>query len=122
MMYHCLTHFYLVGFAREMSDTLKEIPALENFTHTFTESSQPDRSLAGQADVILADLRALDGAEAVRALLQAKGEQAQLILLAEQEQLSLLEGLPGRSFARRATDGPSGFISLSFRVDGRYKQ
>ena len=95
MMYHCLTHFYLVGFEREMSDALKEIPALENFTHTFTESCQPDRSLASQADVILADLRTLDGAEAVHTLLKAKGQQAQLILLAEQEQLPLLEGQPG---------------------------
>ena len=113
-MYHCLTRFYLVGFAREMSDTLKEIPALENFTHTFTESSQPDRSLAGQADVILADLRALDGAEAVRALLQAKGEQAQLILLAEQEQLSLLEGQPGdviRPAGERPSRQPTGCLS-----------
>ncbi|MBD5133131.1 MAG: response regulator [Clostridiales bacterium] len=91
-MYRCLTHFYLVGFEREMSDALKEIPAFENFTHTFTESDRPDPALAGQADVILADLRTLDGAGAVHTLLQAKGRQAQLILLAGQEQLPSLAG------------------------------
>ena len=89
MMYHCLTHIYLVGFARELSDALREVPAFENFTHIFTESRRPDPSLAGRADVILADLRSPGGAEAAHTLLQAKGRQAQLILLAGEEQLPL---------------------------------
>ncbi len=91
-MYHCLTHFYLVGFESDLSAVLKEIPAFENFTHSFTEGRQPDPALAQQADVILADLRKLDGAAAVRMLLQAKGSEAQLIVLAEQEQIPLLAG------------------------------
>ena len=92
-MYHCLTHFYLVGFEREASAALKEMPALEHFTHTFTESGLPDSSLASQADVILADLQRLDGLPVVRALLQSKGQDAQLIVLAGQDQLPLLNGI-----------------------------
>jgi len=90
-MYHCLTHFYLVGLEPGAAETLKRMPALENFTHQFAESGQPDPSLAAQADVILADLRQLDGA-AVGELLRARGREAQLIALAGEEQFSLLEG------------------------------
>jgi len=93
-MYHCLTHFYLVGLERGAAETLKKMPPLDNFTHQFTESGRPAPSLAGQADVILADLRQLDGA-AVGELLRAKSPEAQLILMAGQEQLPLVsEYLP----------------------------
>ena len=91
-MYHCFIHFYLVGLERDESEALQEMPAFENFVHMFTESAQPDLSLAARADVILADLRKLNGVNTVQALVQARRQDAQLILLAEQEQLSHLSG------------------------------
>ena len=91
-MYHCFIHFYLVGLERDESEALQEMPAFENFVHMFTESAQPDLSLAARADVILADLRKLNGVPTVEALVQARRQDAQLILLAEQEQLSHLSG------------------------------
>ncbi|NBI10101.1 response regulator [Colidextribacter sp. OB.20] len=89
-MYHCFIHFYLVGLGREESEALTEMPAFEHFVHMFTESTQPDLSLAARADVILADLRKLDDPSAVRALAGAKRREAQLLLLAGQEQIPLL--------------------------------
>ena len=70
-MYHCFIHFYLVGLERDESEALQEMPAFENFVHMFTESAQPDLSLAARADVILADLR-MD-AETIAAALHAAG-------------------------------------------------
>ncbi|MCI9351788.1 MAG: response regulator [Lawsonibacter sp.] len=91
-MYHCFIHFYLVGFAREDSEALKEMPSFENFAHMFTESAQLDWSLAARADVILADLRSLGDTSVVQELLQTKRREAQLLLLAGQEQLPELTG------------------------------
>jgi len=90
-MYHCHTHFYLVGLEPGAAAVLKGMPALEHFTHTFTESAGPDPSLAGRADAVFADLRRLDEA-AVRELLRAKRPEAQFIALAGEGQLPLLEG------------------------------
>ena len=89
-MYHCFIHFYLVGFRREESEALKAAPAFPHFAHMFTESSQLDASLSARADVILADIQKLDGRAVVQTLVHTKRKEAQLILLAEQEQLPLL--------------------------------
>ena len=63
-MYHCHLHFYCLSHRQELPDAVRAIPPLEHFTHTVSQSSQPDKALAAQADVILADLRELDGPEA----------------------------------------------------------
>ena len=88
-MYHCQLHFYCLSRWQELLNTIKAIPPLEHFTHTFSESTAPDAALAAQADVILADLRDLDGPEAVALL--AAGQKAVLILLTEREQIPALE-------------------------------
>ncbi|MCI8304207.1 MAG: response regulator [Lawsonibacter sp.] len=94
-MYHCFVHFYLVGLERTESDTLREMPAFDHFVHMFTESAQPDTSLASRADVILADLREVDGCSVAQALAGSKRPDTQLILLASPEQVPLLtDSLP----------------------------
>ena len=91
-MYHCFIHFYLVGFERKDFEILEGMPAFDHFVHLFTESGQLDTSLAARADVILADLRALDAAAVLPVLTGVKRREAQLILLAEPEQMSLITG------------------------------
>ncbi len=91
-MYHCHVYFYLLGTT---FDIIKEMPPLEHFTHEYMESGSVEETLAGKADVILADLQGLDAKEAVQRLIQAKRGDAQLILLADKGQISALEeGFP----------------------------
>ena len=92
IMYHCHLHFYCLGRRQELFDAVRAVPPLEHFTHSFFQSDAPDAALAGQAEVILADLRELDGPEAVSLLAAGKRERAALILLAERDQLPALEG------------------------------
>ena len=87
-MYRCHIHFYLVGHRPDFFEPLKRLPPLEHFTHTFTQSREPDAALAGAADVILADLRGLDASDAL-AVLAGAGE-AERILIVEKEQIPQL--------------------------------
>ena len=88
-MNHCRLVFYCVGCHPEVFDTIRAMPALAPFTHTFTVSGQFDPETAGSADVILADLRDLDGSGSLQSLLPHKKESAQLILLADLERFKL---------------------------------
>lgn len=54
-MYHCHTHFYLVGCQCRESEIIRGITPLEHFSHEFSESDSPEETLAAAADVILAD-------------------------------------------------------------------
>lgn len=89
-MYHCHTHFYLAGHQREIFEIIKGISPLKHFTHVFSESDKPEKSLAAKADVILADLRNTDTEKTVQTLVSGKAKEAQLILLADKEQIPLL--------------------------------
>ncbi|MDE7269692.1 MAG: response regulator [Acetatifactor sp.] len=89
-MYHCHTHFYLVGCQCREFEIIKGMSPLDYFTHEFSESDRPEGALAADADVILADVRDKDINEAVRILASGKREEAQLILLAGQEQTAFL--------------------------------
>ncbi len=94
-MYHCHIHFYLTGHSCSAFEIIKEMPPLEHFTHEFSESEIPDRELASKADVILVDLQGMDAKETVRMLALEKKQEAELILLADKEQIMLLtEELP----------------------------
>ena len=88
-MYQCGIRFYLVGCQPKEALCLKEMPPLEGIAHSISESGAPDSDLATEADVILADLRAMDVRQAVQALLSDRKEGAELILLAGQAQLPL---------------------------------
>ena len=89
-MYHCNVHFYLAGHQRKVFEIIKGMSPLAHFTHVFSESIRPDPELAAKADVILADLQDVDVLEAVPKLLSAKGSEAELILLADRDQILLL--------------------------------
>ena len=54
-MYQCHIQFYLSGNNGRVFDIVKKMPPLENFIHDFSVSEKPDRKLASEADVILAD-------------------------------------------------------------------
>jgi len=73
---------------------IKEMPSLEYFTHVFSESVRPDRILASEAELILANLTELDAKEALAALLPDGTDETQVILLADKEQARLLAGDP----------------------------
>ncbi len=90
-MYHCHVQFYLAGRPCRMFERIRELPPLAAFTHTFTESLQPERAQIEAADVILANLEGADAGAAVAALVGAMRGDAQLLVLALPEQLSLLE-------------------------------
>ena len=92
-MYRCQLHFYLAGYRRDIFETIREMPPLERFTHTFSESVEPEQALAAAADVILADLREMEARTALEALLADKGREAECILIAEQSQLADLADL-----------------------------
>ena len=89
-MYHCHLRLYFVGQQQQLFETLKAMEPLENFGHTFLESSAPDQALTAQADLILAALEGMDAEEAVAELLRHKREEAELIVLGSQEQTAHL--------------------------------
>ncbi|MCI8538898.1 MAG: response regulator [Oscillospiraceae bacterium] len=89
-MYHCQIHFYLTGHHRGLLERIKEIPPLDHFTHEFSESSEPDPLLAGNADVIFAVLQGADAENIVGRLNMYRREESQLILLTDKEQLNTL--------------------------------
>ena len=88
-MNSCRLDFYCVGCHPDVFDTVKAMPALAPFTHSFTVSGQLDPAAVGSADVILADLRDTDGPGTLQSLLSRKKETAQLILLADLERFKL---------------------------------
>ena len=89
-MYHCHINFYYIGHICQTFEIIKEIPPLEHFTHSFSQSDRLEASLASQADVILADLQGVDAGEALREILSAKGKDAEVILLIGEGQFPLL--------------------------------
>ncbi len=89
-MYHCHLRFYFIGQPGRVAEVIEEMPPLAHFTHEFSASAEPEHALAAKADVIIAGLGARDVKEAVRALNRWKKEGAELILLAEPNQISLL--------------------------------
>ena len=86
-MYHCHIHFYLTGYPCRAFEIIKEMPPLEHFTHEFVQSEDIDGGLAPEADVILVNLQNVDVKEAVRVLALKKKEEAELILLADKNQI-----------------------------------
>ncbi len=89
-MYHCHVHFHLVGIRQDVFAVIEEMSPLTCFTHEFTKSERAGDASTDGADVILADLRDMDVRETVCALTADRGEDTELILLAEKEQIPLL--------------------------------
>ncbi|HCT90266.1 MAG TPA: hybrid sensor histidine kinase/response regulator, partial [Lachnospiraceae bacterium] len=89
-MYHCHVQLYLSGNPCSAFEVIKGIAPLPAFTHAFLESRKPEEDLTTRADVILADLHGGDGKETVSFLLAEKKKTAEVILLADREQISEL--------------------------------
>ena len=91
-MYHCHVQFLLIGEHPQLFEAFKAIPPMEQFTYSFSQSSQPEPALTAGADVILADLRGTDPEQTLAAVNAHRREDAQLIVLAEREQAACLSG------------------------------
>lgn len=89
-MYSCRLRIYLTGHPCHTFEVLKKMPALENFTHIFSESDDPDATLTATADVIVADLSCMDIRNTLQVLLPNRGNKTQLILLADKKQMQTL--------------------------------
>ena len=90
-MYHCHIRFYLTGHTCGTFDILKEISPLERFTHEFIESVQPVEEQVSRADMILANLQGEDCRSVLQTLVSGMRSEAGLIVLADKEQIPLLE-------------------------------
>lgn len=89
-MYHCRVRFYLLGEENPIFETIKKMPPLNNFTHEFFASGSLENDGAQRADVIFADLKNKNTKEFVNKVISAKKDGADLILLAEKEQIGEL--------------------------------
>lgn len=92
-MYHCHIHFYLTGQSCEVYEIMKTMPPLERFTHEFMESCDPDEALALKADVIFVNLtdEGTQGAKDLRRFFAVRKQDAQVVVLATDRQILLLE-------------------------------
>ncbi len=94
-MYHCQIRFYLIGGQNGIFESIKEITPLEHFVHTFWESDEAEAETAAQADVLFVNLQGADAGEMLRTLTAYKKKEAELILLADREQvMALPDDLP----------------------------
>ncbi len=89
-MYHCHLQIYFAGCRPGVSETVRNMPPLEHFTHAFLESAKPDPAMAAQADVILACLEGPDARDSLQTLSAGRKTGADLILLIDREQTGLL--------------------------------
>ncbi|MDE6214418.1 MAG: PAS domain S-box protein, partial [Lachnospiraceae bacterium] len=86
-MYTCRLHIYFAGHPSHALDVIKRMPALENFTHIFSESDEAEASLSQKADVIIADLSNTDMQPALQTFVQNCSAGTRIILLASREQM-----------------------------------
>lgn len=86
-MYRCHIHFYLAGRSCRTFEIIKEMSPLVSFAHEFLESDRPEEELAARADVIVADLQGTDAKEVLQALVSARREDAEIILLADRDEI-----------------------------------
>ena len=91
-MYQCHLKLYLIGGSCKVFETIKEMPPLDSFTHTFLESRTPRASLTAQADVIFAGIEGQPSSELLEALISGKRKEAELVLLTAPDQTEALSG------------------------------
>ncbi len=90
-MYHCHIHFCLSGDACNVFEIAKEISPFEHFIHDFLEEDKPEAEAVAKADVILLHLHGEDCVETLRRFADGKRPEAEMILLADKEQIPSLE-------------------------------
>ena len=89
-MYHCHLRFYFTGHVCNVFEIIKKLSPLEHFSHEFLESESTDKNLTEQADVILANIEALDVGDTLQTLTSNMRKDTHLILLAKQNQMACL--------------------------------
>ncbi len=89
-MYHCRLRLCLMGHPCRAFEIMKGMAPLEHFTHEFIESDEPNEALAVGAGVIFVNLYGLDEKEALYLMALNKPEDAELVVLADREQMELL--------------------------------
>ncbi|MDE5596941.1 MAG: PAS domain S-box protein, partial [Lachnospiraceae bacterium] len=89
-MYHCHIQFYITGRQCRAFEIIKEMPALEHFTHQFAQSSGIEASSVKDADVIIANLEDMDVKETLCLLCPDENGKKQIILLADASRIALL--------------------------------
>ena len=92
-MYHCHINFFFLGSHRRLFKQIEAMAPLENFTHEYFESKTPYESMISKADVILTDLHDMDADATIRTLLAGKRHDAELIVLADKEQIPAVTSL-----------------------------
>lgn len=93
-MYQCHIRFYLIGCPCDISESIKGIAPMGQFTYTFMESVGPVAALTAQADVIFAYLRGRDAKDTLCTLAPHRKKEAELILFADGEQAVSLADAP----------------------------
>ena len=91
-MYHCHIQFYIAGRQCRAFEIIREMPALEHFTHQFAQSGGIEAASVKNADVIIANLEDMDVKETLRLLCPDENEKRQIILLADSSRIALLAG------------------------------
>ena len=81
-MYHCNLQFYLVGPACGAFDTVREMPPLAAFSHSFSHSDAPEEAAVRGADVIFVNLGRDGTAALLEPVLAHKKPTADVIVLA----------------------------------------
>ncbi|MDE6664175.1 MAG: response regulator [Lachnospiraceae bacterium] len=90
-MYHCHLHLHLIGNKCRTFEIIKEMPALENFTHEFHEGDVSEVSNLEKTSVFFVNLQNLDVEETLKALVPSKKEGTEIILIADSNQLEYIE-------------------------------
>ncbi len=113
-MYHCHLNLYFAGHPCRAFEVIKEMPSLTHFTHIFSESDPLSEALLQKADAVIANLQDADVSAALP-LLTADGCKAEVILLADQEQMPVLLGNPALSAIKDIWLAPMSDEEIRFR-------
>lgn len=89
-MYHCHLYFYFIGSHHKIFKLIEDIPPLDHFTHDYFESKAPYETMIAKADVIVANLHDSNVDELLQLLISGKRKDADLIVLADKEQIPIL--------------------------------
>lgn len=89
-MYTCCLNIYLLGHSGHTFEVIKKQPALEFFSHCFSESDEADTRLCAKADLILADLSDMDIPDILQVLFSNRKKEANVILLTDKKQMPAL--------------------------------
>ncbi len=90
-MYHCNVNFYFINCPDKIIKTIKTIPPIDKFSHTFSDSLSVDINTIKKADVIFFCSGNIDD---IQAVISAKSTGSHLIILAHKDNFSLSDYFP----------------------------